>query len=522
MKYKYLTLKISVVAVCILLITGCEKFKEFGDTNIDPYGSVSPINSALLTDAELLMGPIIVGNVQTGVRGSLYVQQIAETQYTEASLYTEPKFEFSLTYRDVLSNLQVIINRNSNESTKNASSAYGSNANQIAVAKILQTYLFWLLSDCWGDVPYTQALQGSVFVTPAYDKQEDIYPKLIAALTDAMAKFDNGPVVKGDVFYNGNIAQWKKLANSLRMLISLRMIKVAPAAAQATFTQAYNNAAGYITQNSDNFVINYPGDDTYNHPWYSIYDGRNDYALSKTFYDILANMGDNRKNAFGASAVAFPYGLKREDAESFSSANPGYAKVLSAALRQKNSPYVLVNAASSLLAVSEAAVRGWIPGANTAKEAYDNAIKASFEQWGLSPADAGTLLNNAANFTSGTGGGTNIGANSFNSVTGQHAATATLLQRIFLQRYIAHFPDGIQAWSEWRRSCDLAQPNPVTGLAGIPALVPSAYANNSGKGIPRRYVYGINEYSTNNSNVGAAAARLAGGDVPNARIWWDK
>ena len=95
-------------------------------------------------------------------------------------------------------------------------------------------------------------------------------------------------------------------------------------------------------------------------------------------------------------------------------------------------------------------------------------------------------------------------------------------QRIFLQRYIAHFPDGIQVWSEWRRSCDLAQPNPVTGLAGVPALMPSAFATNSSKGIPRRYVYGINEYSTNGANVADAAGRLTGGDVFNARIWWDK
>lgn len=522
MKNNFLKLKAASLALGMICLAGCDKFTDFGNINKNPYGSVSPINSGLLTDAELLIGNVLVGGVQTGVTSSLYAQQISETQYTEASLYSEPKFEYSITYRDILSNLQVIINRNTNASTKDASTAYGSNANQVAVAKILQSYIYWQLTDCWGDIPYSQALQGAAYVTPAYDKQEEIYPKLIAQLKDAVAKFDNGPLVKGDLFYNGDVTKWKKLANTLQLMISLRMIKVSPGAAQAAFTQAYNHAAGFIASNNDNMVITYPGDGTYNNPWFSIYDGRTDYALSKTFGDILSNMNDNRKTKFGSSTIAFPYGLKKTDADNFSAANSNYARVLAPGLRQKNSPFVFVNAASSLLAVSEGAVRGWITGATTAKDAYDNAVRASFEQWGLTVADANLVLNSAGNFTTGAGGGNNIGANSVNSVTGQHANTTSFLERIFLQRHIAHFPDGIQVWSEWRRSCNVSQPNPVTGLAGIPALGPTAFATNSSKGIPRRFVYGTNEYSTNNVSVGIAAARLTGGDVSNARIWWDK
>ncbi len=523
MKYHFLRLSTTIlVAALLLIMPGCKKFTEFGNTNINPYGSVSPVNSGLLTDAELLIGTVLTGGIQTGVTSSLYAQQIAETQYTEASLYSEPKFEYSLTYRDILSNLQVIINRNTNEKTRDASAAYGSNANQVAVSIILQCFVYWQLTDCWGDIPYSQAVQGSAFLTPAYDKQEEIYPKLIAALKDAVAKFDNGPLVKGDIFYNGDVAQWKKLANTLQLRISLRMIKSSPAAAQAAFTAAYNHPAGYISANSDNLVVNYPGDGTYNHPWYGIYDGRTDYALCKTFSDILTNMNDSRRNVFGTSAIAFPYGLRKTDADNFAAANSSYARVLVSSLRQKNSAYVLVNAASSLLAVSEGAVRGWIPGASTAKDAYDNGVRASFEQWGLSAADANIVLGNTGNFTSGAGGGTNIGASSYNSVSGQNATTSGSLQRIFLQRYIALFPNGIQVWSEWRRSCDLGQPNPATAVAGIPALGPTSFATNNGKGIPRRYVYGTSEYSTNGTNVAAAVARLSGGDAANARIWWDK
>jgi hypothetical protein len=275
------------------------------------------------------------------------------------------------------------------------------------------------------------------------------------------------------------------------MLIALRTSKVYPNAgdwAATNFAAAYNDAAGYISSNADNFTIRYPGNVTaFKHPFYNLYDGRTDYAESKFMTDLLASLGDPRQGAFGSTTVGFPYGLKRDDAVAFSN-NNNYAQVLSAANRAANSPYVVVAASHVLLAIAEAAQRGWIPGgAATAEAMYQAGIQASWQQWGLPITTLSTYLAN-----------TNV------DLTG----VAGDLQKIQLQQYIAYYPDGLQAWANWRRT-------------GVPALVPTPNAINAGGKIPRRYVYGANEYSVNAANVAAAAAAM-GGDTQDTRVWWDK
>lgn len=527
MKHNFFKSLLPLAAGFLLVSTGCKKLQDFGDTNINPLGSTSPITAALLTNALVAIGGIVSGTGTGGTRAGIYVQYISETQYTDASLYSEPKLEYGI-YIAALEDLQQIINRNSNPATAGSVAGSGSNANQMAVARITKSYIFWTLTDRWGDIPYSEALQGTNDLTPAYDKQEDIYKGLLKELKEAIAQFDGGAPVKGDIMYGGDQAKWKKVANSLRMMISIRMSKVFPAAgglAATEFAAAVADPNGFIITNSDNFTLRYPGGAAYKHPWFDIYDGRSDYALSKTIADILGNMGDSRRSAYGGLGTVagpgtpFPYGLVRADATGPGA--PGvsaYSFVLSAANRADNSPLVVVNAASVLLAHAEGIERGWIAG--TAKTSYDAAITEAFSQWGV--AGAASVIAGAGNYNTGAGGGNNIGSNSFNSVVGQNAITANPIERIYLQRYLAHFPDGVQGWSEWRRSCDPGTPSPRTAAAGIPKLVPTAYATNSGGGIPRRYVYGTSEYSTNPTEVGLAVGRLSSGDVVYSRVWWDK
>ncbi len=511
-----------LAAGLVLVGTGCKKLQDFGDTNTNPLGTTQPITAALLTNAQVGLGGVVAGTGTGGVRGGLYVQYFAETQYTDASLYQEPQLEFGAFYNTSMMDLQQIIVRNSDPATAGAASASGSNQSQIAIARILKAYYFWNLTDKWGDIPYFQALQGTAILEPAYDRQEDIYKDILEELAEAIAQFDGGATVRGDVMYAGNEAKWKKLANSMRMQMAMRLSKVYPNAGDYAATQfalAVNDPNGYISTNADNFTIPWPGGAAYRHPWYDIYDGRSDYALSKTLADILAGLNDNRRSAFGAAGTPFPYGLTRADATGSSAPAPtAYAKVLGNTYRAENAPFVVLNAASTLLAHAEAVQRGWVSG--DAKALYDAAISASFDQWGVS--GAATVINGAGNYNSGAGGGNNIGSNSFNSVTGQHAITTNPIERIFLQRYLAHYPDGNQGWAEWRRSCAPGEPNPRTEPAGMPHLAPTAYATNSGQGIPRRYVYGTNEYSTNPTNVNAAVDLLPGGDVMFERVWWDR
>jgi hypothetical protein len=158
--------------------------------------------------------------------------------------------------------------------------------------------------------------------------------------------------------------------------------------------------------------------------------------------------------------------------------------------------------------------RGWIAGGTAAAEAdYNAAVAASFAQWGLTM--PGAYLSGPANYASGAGVPGNIGAgtapyDNFSAAAGnvQDAATTTKLSRIALQRWLAAYPNGDQGWAEWRRT-------------GVPNLKGTRFATNSGKQIPRRYVYGVPDYNYNNAQVKAAAARLTGGDTQDAKMWWD-
>ncbi len=476
---------LAFATVISLGITGCEKIKDFGDTNTNPNGTPAPVTAGLLTRSIAELGGREGGtSVATMTRPGYYAQYFSETQYPSASLYNLPQLEFSGNYSGFLYDLQNIINQNSDPATAEIVSISGSNANQIAVARILKAYAFWTITDRWGDVPYSEALKGNP--VPKYDKQEDIYADILKELREAVDGFDNGIAIKGDVIYGGNNTKWQRFANSVRMQVALRMSKVYPAAgglAATEFNAALNHSAGSIEVNGDNARINFPGG-AYQNPWYVSYvvSSRIDDAVSSTMTDALADHNDPRINKYGSTTVGFPYGLNRAAAVAVA---PGWGLVLAGNDIPANDPVVLMNAATVLFARAEAAQRGWTT--ENAADLYAEGIRASMSQWGYSGAAVETYINQASvRFDEGDP-----------------------LERIGTQKWFALYPDGLQAWSEWRRT-------------GFPVLTPAEFAENDTKEIPRRYVYGTGEYGTNNANVKAAAALLSGGDTQDARMWWDK
>lgn len=469
----------NIIIVSVLAVS-CNK--DFGDTNENPNSTPNPSTEALLTN--VLSG---LGGFSSQTRGGLYAQQLSETQYTEVSLYALPKLDFDGIYAGFLYDLQNIILNNTADSLKLGSSKFGSHNNQIAIARILKAYIYWTITDRWGDVPYFDALKGDANLTPAYTAQEEIYKDLIKELKEANAQFDEGLSVTGDIVYDGHNEQWKKFANSLRMLIALRTSKVYPGVGQwaaTEFAAAFNDPDGYISSNNDNFVLNYPGNvAAFRNPWYNLYNGRTDFAESKFMTDLMSSYSDPRQAAFGSSTTGFPYGLTRDAAVGFADANPNYARVLNGSLRATNSPLVVIGYSHVALAIAEAAQRGWITA--NVEDFYKEGIEASWEQWGVT-GDIDTYYGNA-----------NV-----------NLAGGNELRKIAMQQYIAWYPDGIQAWANWRRT-------------GVPALVPTPNATNTGGQIPRRYVYGNREYTLNTANVQKAAATY-NNDSPDARVWWDK
>lgn len=502
MNTKFFSIRNTAAALALMAaVSGCDKIKNFGDTNVNPAATTKPIVAALLTNVEAG-----VAGFAANTGGGLYCQYFSETQYTDISLYSSNQANFAGTYSGSLYDLQNIILQNPGNS-------------MTAVARILKAYIYSNITDRWGDIPYSQALQGTV---PGYDKQVDIYKSLIKELTQAVAQFDAGSVISGDIIYGNDAAKWKKLANSLRMIFALRLSKKYPNPgdyAATEFKAAYLDGNGHITSNADNFTVAYPGGN-FKNPWYNLYDGRKDFAESKTMTDLTAGLGDARQSAFGGDAAAnsssqgFPYGLVRSpDALGFEATNSNtWARILKASFRAENSPLVIVSAAVVALAKAEAAERGWLaPLTTTDAEAfYKTGIDLSYAQWGVGSATSYYGAASAANYQTGAGVAA-IGQNSYNSIPATaNANTPNKLARIALQRYIAAYPDGTQGWSEWRRT-------------GVPDIKPTAYAVSAAKTIPRRTIYGQSEYSLNPAGAAQGVTGLQpASDAMESRIWWDQ
>ncbi|HEX2535659.1 MAG TPA: SusD/RagB family nutrient-binding outer membrane lipoprotein [Chitinophagaceae bacterium] len=462
-------------------MTGCDKLSDFGDTNVNPNATQNPIPSALLTNVEASLG-----GYAFNTRAGLYSQMFSETQYTDISLYALPQINFNGEYAGVLMDLQNIIN-------------VGSSNNMTQVARILQQYIFWTITDRWGDVPYSEALQRNP--NPKFDRQEDIYKGMIATLTDAVSKFDNTTVITGDIIYAGNVAKWKKAANSLRMLMALQLSKKFPTAdgyAATEFKAALNDPAGHIETNADNMTLRFPGGN-FKNSYFNAYNGRKDFAESKTMTDLMGSLSDPRQQVFGGaselqdanydktSSTGVPYGLARASAEAFTGANPTWARILRGDYRDENDVQVIIGASDVVLARAEAANYGWTT--DNLNEVYRRGIELNFEEWGLSaPADS--------YFTQA---GVALGA----------AGAATNLKKIAIQRFVAAYPDGLQGWNIWRKT-------------GFPELTPAPDATNDSKLIPRRYTYGTGEYGTNADATNEAAGRIPGGDDQDSRVWWDQ
>jgi len=482
-------------------IAGCKKPSDFGTTNVDPSATTVPIPAALLTNVELSLPAYAAAQVEA-LNGAQYAQYYAETQYPAVSLYSLPQYSFTGEYSGILYDLQNIIN-------------LAPSKNMVTAATVLQQYIFWHITDAWGDVPYSQALKGLSYINPAYDTQQSIYTAMLASLTTASASFDGSSFV-GDVVYGGDVTKWRKFTNTLRCLISLQLAKKMPTATDFAATQfkaAIADGGGTMTTNADNFAIAYPAG-TYKDPFFNLYDGRTDYAESKTMTDLLANLGDARQTVYGgafndpnnvtggtvSSNTGIPPGGDRTSTVIFTTANPNFALVLRADKRTPTSTAYMVTAAEALLARAQAIAIGW-GTTDTYASTYQQGIIQSFEQWGLADPTAGYMT----------------------SVNASGVLVPTYTQ-VIQQRFLASYPDGFQGWDLYRLTTTSRDGlNTGTTFANNPLNIkPGSGATNSPKLIVSRFTYAATEYTTNTASVTAAAARYTGGDKQDSRVGWDQ
>ncbi|RFZ94481.1 SusD/RagB family nutrient-binding outer membrane lipoprotein [Mucilaginibacter conchicola] len=388
-------------------------------------------------------------------------------------------------------------------------------------ARILRAWYFQQMTDIYGDVPYSEAglgfTQGKT--NPKYDDQQSIYNGLLAELEDAASKLNADPAANtlksADLFYQGDVAKWKKFAYSEMLRLALRLSKVDAPTGSNWAKKAV--AGGLMQSNDDNALVPHEDQNTRppSNPVGLILHSRepNSYRLSKTFVDFLKANNDPRLGYFGAvitdptntadfgnenPAVQMgqPNGYDKTGGPKDISTAPGYpgdqnkySVVNRHTFARENAPSFILTYAETQLLLAEAAQRGWVTG--TASTFYNQGVMAAILQ----------LNQTGANISDGT-------ASAY--ATAHPLVANTALQQINEQYWVATFSDWLETWSNWRRS-------------GFPVLTPVNYQGNSTNGtIPRRFVYPLDEASVNPANYSAAAGKIAGGDKLTSRVWWDK
>lgn len=488
---KYITSCLLVAAV----VASCKKPSDFGDLNVDPNNPADP-NTALLFTNAIRSGLSTGVGAVTAADPLLYVQHLSEVFYTNASRYSSRIFDYNGIYNGPLNDLQSIIDLNTDPETKTKPYviAGGSNANQIAAARILKAFIFMQMADRWGDIPYSAALKKVDDITPAFDKQEEVYKALFTELKEAAAGIDGGAGPSGDILLGGDMDWWKQWAATIRMIIALRLSKADAATGKTEFAAAV--ADGVLEDNAHSISYAYLSDANNQNPWYNNYvvAKRYDYAISETLVNKLKALNDPRLAVFadktsGGTYVGMPYGLTSPVGYSAGTVgNPGNISLIGAAFRQQNSKASVTTYAQVQFAQAEAAHLGWIAGGEAAAATfYLEGIQASLEQFGVGASYATYIAQPAVVYNA-----------------------ANAVELIQTQKWIASYlGNGYEAWAEWRRT-------------GYPVLTPApGAAPVSGGQIPRRQAYPTTERDLNSENYNIVIGRQ-GADELTTKTWVDQ
>jgi len=541
-------------SAALLTIGGCTK--KFDSINTDPTRA-----TASTFDPNLLLGSEEEEyiNATTGYSGALLLQSMW-VQILSSAAY--PSYYSNGDKYVASGNLNSYDASLWNHCYNSAGYAYecqslingkSSLSNLSGISLIVELMDFMTLTDTYGDVPYTQALQAKAGKTlPVYDSQQSIYTSILAKLDSVIPTLDATKTLPSyDIFSYGSmittnptgyIAAWKKFGYSLMLRMAMRLTKADAATAQKYAEKAY--AGGTFSSTADDAYITFDHADNYNNNNTSAYQVAEDFSevkWSASVISLLKATGDPRLaviaevpqagkkaaanealagDATPANQVGMPNGYDQNGGATDISKAPGYpgptdtaspANPLSAQYYavgkysrpaigeyiSLNTPAFIINYAETELLLAEAAARGWNVGASASVH-YANGLTAALQSY-ATLSSYGTIA--AGTIT------TYVAANPLVTTS----LTAELAQ-INTQYWLTTGTlfDFDEAWTNWRRS-------------GYPVLTPVNYAGNfTGGTIPRRQAYPSTEPQANPANYQTAVSQLSGGDLYSGKVWWDK
>jgi hypothetical protein len=450
-----------VVLSIALIATSCDSWIDH-DINIDPDAPSDVPMSLLLTPIQQSMGFNLVGN--NSVRTTnIWMQQFDGTSrqsFTEARYQLTPADVnnlWSSIYIEMLNNASIIITKATTEGSESP--------NYAGVAQILQATTLGVTTDLYGDIPFSEALQGSTNVlSPVYDSQEAIYNTIFELLDKAVVNLNNTTNAfaiskDADVSYAGSTSKWKKAAYSIK---ARHLLQLSLKNGDAAYTAALAAVANGFASNADDFKVPFSSDDQ--NPIYQFMDDRADIRMGSTLVDMLAFANDPRLPFYAAKDKNGDYvgsmpGTQNEDAS-----KPGTY------IASEASPSYMMTYAELKFIEAECKFRLGQPGAQAA---YEAAVTASVSRVAGASAANTTWLND--------------------NIVGDPVT----LEKIMTQKYINSFGTN-QAYADWRRT-------------GLPSL--SVAAGAVIPGIPTRFPYPQDELDFNTDNVPSVTI--------SDKLWWD-
>lgn len=525
---------IKFLSLTALLFTA--SCKKFVDTNTDPNNPTTPALELILPATQVAMAAGM-NSINQGTSSVMqYLLNGGQDRYSQSG--TTYERSWSVFYTQSLNDIEVLISEGT------ARQAWG----YVAIAKLEKAYIYSIMVDMWGDIPYNEPAVAPTPENPAFQPGAAIYDKLFLLIDEAIADANKGTFsilpVTADVIYRGDKAGWIRMANSLKLKLFNQIRLVQREKALAGINAILSSGAPIITTNAQDFSFRFGSAETpaNRHPWHrSEYQASKDFYMSQAMMDRLFNADDPRLRYYFTRQNATAANGNGNTGNGYYGRYPGDPTAAPADLNRRAVPGVypvgglydnnpinnipatnvfLTNAGTvanfKAIGNTDGSGAGVIPFITNYMLKF---IQAEAALTMGTTGDARALMQdgiiahlNSVNAISTTSGNAavamapaTITAFAAKYVTAFTAATdAGKLDILMTQKYISNFGNGMEAYNDYRR----------TGLPALPA--PVAPLNV----FPLRLSYSSTELSTNNTvTLNAGTLQTAQQFTP---VFWDK
>ncbi|NJY63126.1 SusD/RagB family nutrient-binding outer membrane lipoprotein [Salinimicrobium sp. CDJ15-81-2] len=473
--------KIIFILLMAVGVAACSD--DLSEVNVDTKAPTEVPADVLFSNAtKNLFDQMVSTNVNRGIF-KMVAQYWTETTYTDEANYNLDGrningSQWIILYRDVLKDLreaEMILNERPDGTLSEANIQ-----NRLAMIEVLQVFTWHVLVDTFGDIPYTEAFNPED-TTPVYDDDAAIYADLVVRLNAAIGQLEAGAGGFGggaDYIYDGDAAKWSKFANSLKLRLALRYAEVDDAKAAQMATEAI--AAGVFESHDDNATLQYQASAPNTNPIWEdlVQSGRADFVAANTLVDKMNELDDPRRDDYFAQNqgegvyIGGIYGANGN--------TQGNSTIYSERFEDPTLEGVILDYTEVEFLIAEAAARGYI--SEDAETHYNEAVTSSILYWGGTEAEAAAYL----------------------AQPNVAWSQAEWVERIGVQKWIALYNRGFEAWSTWRKLDVPELPNAVQ--SDLP--------------VPLRFTYPVTEATLNGENLAAAISAM-GGDTQQTRVFWD-